>query len=126
MVPESLLWFLQEQAGAGGTLSLSVERTTVVDAPIFLRVLERLADGGDLLRGDSPSSYRLGAATLRLRGAGFDLDPKEWGPANAETLMKFMMKLGDLLSKPVVLGAPEALRYNPLLKGFRSAGRPRS
>ena len=125
MVPESLLWFLQEQAAAGATLSLSVERTTVVDAPIFLRVLERLADGGDLRRSDSPLCFRLGAATLRLRGAAFDLDPKEWGASNADALMKFMMKLGDLLSKPVVLGSPEALRYNPLLKGFRSAGRPR-
>ncbi len=125
MVPDSLLFFFQEQAAAGAVASLSVERTTVVDAPIFLRVLERLVDGGDLQRGDAASSYRLGAATLRLRGAGFDLDPKEWGPSNAPELMSFMMKLGEMLNKPVVLGSPEALRYNPLLKGFRSAARPK-
>lgn len=126
MVPESLLWFLQEQAGAGATLSLSVERMTVVDAPDFLRALNALVDGGRLQAGESPLSYRLGAATLKLRGAAFDLDPKEWGASNAAVLLTFMAELGDRLNKPVVLGSPEALRYNPLLKGFRSAGRPRS
>ncbi len=123
MVPESLLWFLQEQAAAGATLDLRVERMTVVDAPDFLRALNAFVDGGRLRPGETSSSYRLGAATLKLRGAAFDLDPKEWGPSNAAVLLQFMAELGDRLGKPVVLGSPEALRYNPLLKGFRSASR---
>ena len=125
MVPDSLLFLFQEQAAAGAMLSLNVERTTVVDAPIFLRVLTALVNGGTLKAGDTALSYRLGTATLRLKGSAFELDPKEWGPTNAASLMKFMAELGDRLSKPVVLGTPEALRYNPLLRGFRSATKPR-
>ena len=124
MVPESLLWFLQEQAAAGTPMELRVDRTSVVDAPAFLLALDAFTKSGGLKAGPMPSTYLLGPATLRLRGAAFQLDPKELGTSNAAALMQFMAALGDALKKPVVLAAPgaeeEALRYNPLLRGFRS------